>query len=119
MVVKGIEDYSGNTTRFVLIGKESPSKSGRDKTSLLISFHDRPGALNETLSILARRNINLTRIESRPIKGEAGKYIFFLDLIGHIEDGIIEEGCERLQESCYFFEWIGSYPQARQLTPNP
>ena len=119
VVVKGIEDYSGNTTRFVLIGKESPSKSGRDKTSLLISFHDRPGALNETLSILARRNINLTRIESRPIKGEAGKYIFFLDLIGHIEDGIIEEGCERLQESCYFFEWIGSYPQARQSNSSP
>ncbi len=119
IVVKGIEDYSGNTTRFVLIGQESPSKSGRDKTSLLLSFNDRPGALNDTLSILARRNINLTRIESRPIKGEAGKYLFFLDLIGHIEDGIIEEGCERLQESCYYFEWLGSYPQARELTPNP
>ena len=114
IVFKCIEDYSGNTTRFVLIGQESPSKSGRDKTSLLLSFNDRPGALNDTLSILARRNINLTRIESRPMKGEAGKYLFFLDLEGHIEDGIIEEACERLQESCYYFEWLGSYPQARE-----
>lgn len=113
LVVKGIEDYSGNTTRFVLIGQESPSKSGRDKTSLLMGLLDRPGALNDTLAILARRNINLTRIESRPVKGEAGKYLFFIDMLGHQDDGILVEACERLRESCSYFEVLGSYPMAR------
>ncbi len=110
VVVKGIEDYRGNSTRFILIGKESPAKSGRDKTSLLLSLLDKPGALNDTLAILSRRNINLTRIESRPVKGESGKYLFFIDLLGHMDDGVIIEACERLRESCSYFEWLGSYP---------
>lgn len=116
VVVKGVEDYRGNTTRFLLIGKESPAKSGRDKTSLLLGLVDKPGALNETLAILARRNINMTRIESRPVKGESGKYLFFIDMIGHYDDGIITEACERLQEACAYFEWLGSYPQARDAS---
>jgi len=116
IVTKGIEDYSGNTTRFVLIGKESPSASGRDKTSLLVGLLDKPGALNDTLTILARRNINLTRIESRPVKAEPGKYLFFIDMLGHMEDGVIQEACERLQESSSYFEWLGSYPLAREST---
>lgn len=121
IVTKGIEDYSGNTTRFVLIGNESPSVSGRDKTSVLIGLldkPDRPGTLNDTLTILARRNINLTRIESRPAKGEPGKYLFYIDMLGHLSDGIITEACERLQETCSYFEWLGSYPQARESATN-
>lgn len=114
LVTKGIEDYRGNTTRFVLIGKESPSASGRDKTSLLVGLVDKPGALNDTLTILARRNINLTRVESRPVKSEPGKYLFFIDMLGHMNDGVIKEACERLQESSSYFEWLGSYPQARE-----
>lgn len=111
-VVKGIEDYSGNTTRFLLIGQQSPSRSGNDKTSLLVGLLDRPGALNETLGALAKRNINLTRIESRPVKSEPGKYQFFIDMLGHIEDDHIREGCEDLRKTCSYFEWLGSYPRA-------
>jgi chorismate mutase/prephenate dehydratase len=114
VVMKGIEDYRGNSTRFILIGKESPSKSGRDKTSLLLGLLDKPGALNDTLAILARRNINLTRIESRPVKGESGKYLFFIDLLGHMSDGVIIEASERLREACSYFEWLGSYPITRE-----
>ena len=114
VVMKGIEDYRGNSTRFILIGKESPTKSGRDKTSLLLGLLDKPGALNDTLAILARRNINLTRIESRPVKGESGKYLFFIDLLGHMSDGVIIEACERLREACSYFEWLGSYPLNRE-----
>ncbi len=110
-VVKGIEDYSGNTTRFLLIGKESPQRSGKDKTSLLVGLLDRAGALNDTLSILAQRQINLTKIESRPVKGEPGKYLFFIDMLGHMDDEHIKEGCDRLREVCSYFEWLGSYPQ--------
>ena len=113
-VVKGIEDYRGNTTRFLLIGKESPSRSGKDKTSLLVSLLDRPGALNEALSILAERSINLTRIESRPVKDEPGRYLFFIDMLGHLEDEIVRDGCEKLKEICSYFEWLGSYPRVEK-----
>lgn len=111
VVVKGIEDYSGNTTRFLVIGSQSPSASGDDRTSLLIGLMDRPGALNEVLTILSEEEINLAKIESRPIKGKQWKYLFFLDMMGHIDDPQIERGCNRLQNSCSYFEWLGSYPK--------
>jgi chorismate mutase/prephenate dehydratase len=112
VVVRGIEDYRGNTTRFLVIGKKSPSRSGNDKTSLLIGLLDRPGALNEALSILADKGINLAKIESRPIKGMQWKYLFFMDMVGHMEDKTIKEGCTDLQKVCSFYEWLGSYPMA-------
>lgn len=59
VVVKGIEDYRGNTTRFLVIGQESPSPSGNDRTSLLLGIMERPGALNEILSVIARAGIDL------------------------------------------------------------
>jgi len=112
VVVKGIEDYRGNTTRFLVIGKTSPSASGRDRTSLLIGLMDRPGALNEILTILSEENINLAKIESRPIKGKQWKYLFFLDMMGHIQEERISRACERLGSLCSYFEWLGSYPQS-------
>jgi chorismate mutase/prephenate dehydratase len=111
VINKGVEDYRGNTTRFMLIGKSSPSRSGRDKTSLLLGLLDRPGALHETLSILATRGINLTKIESRPVKGETGKYMFFIDMLGHMDDEIIHSASEKVTEVCSNFKWLGSYPQ--------
>ncbi len=114
-VMKSIEDYRGNITRFHLIGKESPIRSGQDKTSLLVSLLDRPGALSEALTILADRSINLTRIESRPVKDEPGRYLFFIDMLGHMEDGIVQEGCDKLKEICSYFEWLGSYPQVQSI----
>jgi len=113
LVKKEIQDYSGNTTRFLLIGKDSPSPSGRDKTSLLVGLLDRPGALNHALSILADKGINLTKIESRPVRNEPWRYLFFIDMLGHWEDKSIRDACERLREGCSFFEWLGSYPQAQ------
>ncbi len=112
VVVKGIEDYRGNTTRFLVIGKESPSPSGEDRTSLLLGHMDRPGALNEILSVIARAGINLAKIESRPIKGKQWKYLFFLDLMGHIEDENIKDCCQTLSALCSYFEWLGSYPRS-------
>ncbi len=114
VVARGIEDYRGNTTRFLLIGDKSPSRSGRDKTSLLLSLLDRPGALYHTLNVMADSGINLTKIESRPVKGEVGKYMFFIDIAGHIEDPAIETTCAHLRETCASFEWLGSYPQVAE-----
>jgi len=114
IVATGVEDYRGNTTRFLLIGPKSPTRSGKDKTSLLLSLLDRPGALNSTLSILAERGINLTKIESRPVKGEVGKYMFFIDMLGHIDDKVINEATSDLRRTCASFRWLGSYPQMDQ-----
>lgn len=118
VVVKGIEDYSGNTTRFLVIGAQSPSVSGDDRTSLLIGLMDRPGALNEILTILSEEEINLAKIESRPIKGKQWKYLFFLDMMGHMDDEKIKKGCERLQNICSYFEWLGSYPKNNENQSN-
>lgn len=115
VVVQGIEDYRGNTTRFLVIGKKSPSRSGLDRTSLLLGLMDRPGSLNEILSALSKEDINLAKIESRPIKGKQWKYLFFLDMLGHIEDEKIKRGCELLKSQCSYFEWLGSYPQSDYL----
>ncbi len=112
VVVQGIEDYRGNTTRFLVIGKKSPSRSGQDRTSLLIGLMDRPGSLNEILTVLSEEGINLAKIESRPIKGKQWKYLFFLDMLGHIEDAGIQRGCDKLKAMCSYFEWLGSYPQS-------
>ena len=114
VVARGIEDYRDNITRFLVIGDNSPPRSGRDKTSLLLTLVDRPGALYHILNILAERNINLTKIESRPVKGEAGRYMFFIDLIGHLDDPEIKEACERLRETCASFKWLGSYPRVEE-----
>ncbi len=116
VVVQGIEDYRGNTTRFLIIGEKSPSRSGLDRTSLLIGLMDRPGSLNEILTALSQEDINLAKIESRPIKGKQWKYLFFLDMLGHIEDANIQRGCDRLKAMCSYFEWLGSYPQSEDLT---
>ena len=77
---------------------------------------DRPGALNEILSVIARAGINLAKIESRPIKGKQWKYLFFLDLMGHIEDDNIKDCCKTLSALCSYFEWLGSYPRSDEST---
>lgn len=123
VVEKCIEDYQGNTTRFLIIGQQSPSISGKDRTSLLIGTMDKPGSLSEVLATLSEEKINLAKIESRPVKGKRWKYLFFLDMIGHIEEEKIQRGCARLKEQCSYFEWLGSYPQDEESleysTTNP
>lgn len=111
VAVKGIEDYRGNTTRFLVIGKKSPEYSGADRTSLLLGTMDRPGALNEILTVLSQAEINLAKIESRPIKGKHWQYLFFLDMMGHIDEEQIREGCDKIKTMCSYFEWLGSYPR--------
>lgn len=114
VVVKGIEDYQGNTTRFLVLGPKSPGRSGNDKTSLLLGLINRPGALNEILTVLSAKNIDLAKIESRPTKGKQWKYLFFLDMLGHMDDPVISEGCTILKQICAYYEWLGSYPRAEE-----
>ncbi|WP_303721266.1 prephenate dehydratase [Malonomonas rubra] len=109
-----IEDNPNNFTRFLVIGKKTPEKSGQDKTSIMFSVKDQPGILYRMLEPFSKRQINLSKIESRPMKQKAWEYIFFLDLIGHIDDQPISDAIEELRVHCHFLKVLGSYPIARQ-----
>jgi chorismate mutase/prephenate dehydratase len=108
-----IEDNPNNYTRFLVIGRKAPSKSGSDKTSIMFSIKDEPGILYRMLEPFSQRGINLSKIESRPMKQRAWEYIFFLDMIGHVEDQDISAAIEELRPHCHFLKILGSYPIAR------
>jgi chorismate mutase/prephenate dehydratase len=110
--VQGIQDREDNVTRFLVIGKTRarPLGDGRDKTSLVISLKDEPGALEKTLRPFASRGINLSKIESRPSRKKAWDYLFFIDFIGHYEDELAQAALSELSEHCEFVKWLGSYP---------
>jgi chorismate mutase/prephenate dehydratase len=111
-VVKArIEDQVNNFTRFLVIGRKMADRSGDDKTSLMFSVKDEPGVLHRMLLPFASREINLSKIESRPFKGKAWEYIFYLDLSGHITDPPIAEAVHELSAFCQFVKVLGSYPR--------
>jgi chorismate mutase/prephenate dehydratase len=107
-----IEDEANNTTRFLVIGRQSVPPSGHDKTSLMISTGNRPGALYHLLQPFARHNISLTRIESRPSRQAAWDYVFFVDLDGHSQDPDVAEALKELGAEASFVKVLGSYPRA-------
>lgn len=110
--VQGIQDRDDNVTRFLVIGKTKakPLGDGRDKTSLVISLKDEPGALEKTLRPFGARGINLSKIESRPSRKKAWDYLFFIDFIGHYEDDKVQDVLKELADHCEFIKWLGSYP---------
>ncbi|MDF2523038.1 MAG: prephenate dehydratase [Clostridiales bacterium] len=105
-----IQDMDNNLTRFVVVGKEDCSISGVDKTSIVFSTEDRPGSLYRILDIFSLWDINMTRIESRPAKNKLGKYIFFIDIIGHKEEEDIREALAMVKRKTSFYKLLGSYP---------
>lgn len=113
IVAKNIEDLKGNSTRFWIIGKKEVEPTGQDKTSILFSVADRPGALYQVLKCFAERGINLTKIESRPAKDEPWKYVFFLDCEGHIKEEKVKTCLEEMQDYCIQVIWLGSYPKGK------
>jgi prephenate dehydratase len=118
---KDIADNPGAVTRFVLVGRPSPppARTGSDVTSLIVFIaHDRTGALLEVLTEFAVRGINLTRIESRPTKEELGRYCFFLDCSGHIEDVRVGDALMALHRICADVRFLGSYPRESADPPS-
>jgi chorismate mutase/prephenate dehydratase len=110
IVVENIEDHPDNVTRFFVIGKTRSKPTGKDKSSILFSLSHRPGALYQSLSVLAERNVNMTRIESRPMKTRNWEYLFFVDIEGHEEDGNIGSALKEMEKHCAFMKILGSYP---------
>lgn len=110
---EGIQDVAGNQTRFVVLGRSSAQRTGFDKTSIVCFIHeDRPGSLLAILQEFADRNINLTKIASRPTRGALGEYCFFVDLEGHVDDPTIAEALKCLRSKLTEVKLLGSYPRA-------
>ena len=101
-----------NTTRFLVIGTLETAPSGNDKTSLLLSSRNRPGALQRLLAPLAKNKINMTRIESRPTRETLWEYVFFVDIDGHMKDRKVAKALADLEKEAAFLKRLGSYPKA-------
>jgi chorismate mutase/prephenate dehydratase len=118
IVVRNIQDYANNTTRFLVVGDHIAQPTGRDKTGIVFAVRHRPGALHDALRILSDAGLNLTRIESRPSKRQTWEYVFFVDFLGHQNDRPVAEALGRLREEALFVKVLGSWPEERPL-PDP
>ena len=115
VIAQEIEDNPNNFTRFFILAKEDSPPSGNDKTSIVFSAKDRPGAMHEALGEFARRKVNLTKIESRPTRQKPWQYNFYLDFEGHREDKPAREALEGLERISIFVKVLGSYPKAKRM----
>jgi prephenate dehydratase len=112
VLAQSIQDGEGNTTRFVLVAREDEKPSGRDRTSIAFTLdRDRPGGLHEVLGEFAKRQINLSKIESRPNKQALGHYVFFIDFEGHRSEPQGAEAIAGVLERVHAFHLLGSYPR--------
>jgi chorismate mutase/prephenate dehydratase len=111
IVAPHIEDVTTNVTRFLVIGPHGSGWTGRDRTALVFSVEDRVGALCAALSTLAKQEINLSRIESRPSRRRLWEYVFFVDLDGHPDDANVALALGELRKSCSFVRVLGSWPR--------
>jgi len=107
-----IEDNPQNQTRFIVLGRESPKPTGRDKTCLLFSVVHKAGALVEVLDIFRRFGINMTKIESHPSPTKSWEYSFFVDLEGHVQDESLAAALEEARKHTRQLEVLGSFPVA-------
>lgn len=112
ILASNIEDSPDNTTRFLVIGKQFPGPSGQDKTSLLVSAKNKPGALYALLQPLSDNERTMTRIESRPARSGIWEYVFFLDLVGHVNEQTMIRALRALEQESSLFKILGSYPRA-------
>lgn len=112
-VKQKIQDNPNNLTRFLVIGRNIPAPSAQDKTSVMFSVKDEPGILYSMLKPFSNRGINLSKIESRPMKKKAWEYVFFLDMDGHVQDPIVAEAIEELRGCCQELRVLGSYSRSR------
>ena len=110
-LVRNIEDEPNNTTRFLIIGSQPIMPSGDDKTALLVASLNRPGALFNLLEPLARNDVSMSRIESRPSRRGMWDYVFFIDLDGHAQDESVAKALAELREQASLFRVLGSYPK--------
>lgn len=109
----GINDEKGNITRFVSLGSETPTPTGKDKTSIAFSTANKAGALFEVLSVFRDAGINLSYLESRPSRKVFGDYTFFMDFEGHIEDEHVQRALGKITPYVNLYRFLGSYAKGK------
>lgn len=107
-----IEDRPDNSTRFLIIGSQEVPPTGDDKTSIIVSMRNKPGALHELLVPFHNNGIDLTRIETRPSRSGKWTYVFFIDFVGHHRDPLIKDVLEKINQEAVALKVLGSYPKA-------
>lgn len=110
-----IEDEPNNTTRFLVLGEKEANPSGCDKTSLILSAKNRPGAMKDLLEPFSAYGVDMTKLESRPSPSHIGgmwEYIFFIDIEGHRTDANVAQALQKLKDQAAFIKVLGSYPKA-------
>ncbi len=110
---RDLQDISGNTTRFLVVGPQYGAATGTDKTSVFFTVKHKAGALCAALDVLRRNGLNMTKIESRPSKARPWEYVFFVDLEGHAADAPVAKALDELNEHCALVTILGAYPQAQ------
>lgn len=111
-LAESVVDEPNARTRFVLVGRPGPppARTGADRTSVVLRIDNAPGALVAAMNEFGIRDIDLTRIESRPTRTELGTYVFFLDCVGHIDDSAVGEALKALHRRCADVRYLGSWP---------
>ncbi len=112
ILAANIEDDPNNTTRFLVIGHHDAGPSGKDKTSLVCSATNRPGAMHALLEPLARHGVSMTKLQSRPARSGLWEYVFYIDIEGHQEDVPVGQALKELNDKAAFVKVLGSYPVA-------
>ena len=112
LVARNIEDEAKNTTRFLVIAQHDAAPSGKDKSSLILSTRNVPGAMHELLTPLAANHVSMTRLESRPSRAGMWEYVFYVDIEGHQQDPNVTRALAELKQKASFLKNLGSYPAA-------
>src|ERR1019366_6094230 len=103
-IASNVQDVATNTTRFLVMGTRPTEKSGKDKTTLLFAVADRVGTLNQALNLFARNAINISKIESRPLRARPWEYLFFVDVMGHRDDPKLARALKALERKALFLK---------------
>lgn len=112
ILARSIQDTANNVTRFLVLGRGKTQSTGRDRTSIAFTFaEDRPGSLAGVLNEFARRELNCTKIESRPTRAAFGEYVFLVDFEGHVDDPVVKDVLAAIRPLCAELKVFGSYPR--------
>jgi chorismate mutase/prephenate dehydratase len=111
IIAEKIEDMPDNSTRFLIVGRQSVGASGQDKTSIVVAVHNKPGALHDILEPFQRFGVDLTRVESRPSRTGTWNYVFFIDFEGHLDKAPVKSAIAEVSKRAADVKILGSYPK--------